>query len=453
MLVIAILIFTAMRAAEGGPAADEELPPPTVIFVVMDTVRADRTSLCGYKHPTTPTLEKLAELGASYACNSHSPATWTLPSHASFFTGRDLDDHQAGAGGGTQAMPWGNVTPLSNRWPTLAEEMSVRGYQTLLLSGNPVVTERMGLTRGFDHAVSAETYPEMQDHRLAVRLKQMLRDPALKPDQPLFVFVNVADAHAPWTGIPEGVGFLPARGPLSAEPGRQRYEAQAMDEEEAARWLSHLSDVYDFAILRADRSLFLLLDVLRSEGRLDHGYRLVITSDHGEYLGEHQMVEHGRSHLYEPVTLVPLVYLSTEGHVDLPQDAPSIVVHSLVRDGVLPRPLPPKRASTFRSGKEPRDPAPPCWYSTAALWVEESKLVANRGEVLRFDLSLDPTEERPMPADDHSAAARLLEHCRAMDRAYASRPAPNAELTAELTAQLRALGYLRDEEERSPKQP
>ena len=449
ILVSAIAIFGTMKALERGPFAPEERGSPAVIFVVMDTVRADRTSLCGYEHPTTPTLEKLVELGASYACNSHSPSTWTLPSHASFFTGLDLDEHRAGAGGGTQNMAWGSVTPLDNRWPTLAEEMSARGYQTLFLSANPVVTDRMGLTRGFDHAVSARSYAEMHDHRLAARLQRMLDNPALDPERPLFAFINISDPHAPWTAVPEGVDFLPARGALGANPGRHRYEKEEMDDEEAAAFLSHLSDVYEFAILRADRSLSLVLERLQAEGWLDDGYRLVITSDHGEYLGEHQMVEHGRPYFYEPVTRVPIVYLSTEGHVDLPQDAPSIVAHSLARDGALPEPMPPQRATAFRKASEPPSPLPPCWYSTAASWDGESKLTASRGEVVRFDLSSDPAEERPIPANDHPQAAKLLEHCRAMDQAHASRPALDEKLSAELAAQLKALGYLRDDEDTS----
>jgi hypothetical protein len=453
ILVIILAIFGAMKALERGPFAVQARPAPAVIFVVMDTVRADRTSLCGYEHPTTPTLEKLVELGASYSCNSHSPSTWTLPSHASFFTGLDLDEHRAGAGGGTQNMAWGSVTPLDDRWPTLAEEMSGRGYQTLFLSANPVVTDRMGLTRGFDHAVSARSYPEMHDHRLADRLQRMLENPALDPKQPLFAFINISDPHAPWTAVPEGVDFLPARGALGVNPGRHRYETGEMDEEEASAFLSHLSDVYEFAILRADRSLSLVLERLQAEGWLDDGYRLVITSDHGEYLGEHQMVEHGRPYFYEPVTRVPLVYLSTEGQVDLPQDVPSIVAHSLARDGALPEPMAPKRASTFRKAGQPPNPMPPCWYSTASLWVGESKLAASRGEVVRFDLSSDPAEERPIPANDHPEAAKLLEHCRAMDQAHASRPVADEELTAELTAQLKTLGYLRDDEEPPTREP
>jgi hypothetical protein len=451
-VLLTLAIVVAVRAVR-GPETEEKHPTPAVIFVVLDAVRADRTSLCGYAHPTTPTLDGLVKLGASHACNSHSPSTWTLPSHASFFTGRGLDEHQADAGGDNRLMTWGSVNPLDDRWPTLAEEMSARGYQTLLVSGNPVIRDSMGLTRGFEHAVSADSYPEMHDHRLAARLDQALKNPALDPNRPLFAFINIADAHEPWREIPSGVGFLPARDALYADPGRQRYETGAMDEEEAAQWLDHLSDVYDFGVLRADRSLRFVLERLHAEGWLDGGYRLVVTSDHGEYLGEHQMVEHGRAHFYEPVTRVPLLFLSTEGHVDLPEDVPAMVVHSLVRDGVLPERLPPKRASVFRSASEPPNPAPPCWYSATGLWLGRSKLVASRGEVLQFDLSADPLEDRPVAADDHPDAAGLLQHCRVLDHAFAARVSPNAEVTAEITAQLQALGYLREEDHPLPSSP
>lgn len=427
--------------------------PPSVLFVVMDTLRADRASLCGYELPTTPMLEELAKRGASYACNSHSPSTWTLPSHATFFTGLGPEDHQAGSGGNTKGMTWGSVTPLSTRWPTLAEEMAARGYQTVLLSGNPVVGERMGLTRGFGHSVVARSYPEMHDHRLADRLKLILQYLALDPDRPLFAFINIADPHSPWRGIPEDQAFLPARTAMMVDPGRGRYESGEMADDEAEAWLSHLSDVYDYSVLRADRSLALVLEALEAEGWLDGKYRLVITSDHGEYLGEHQMVEHGRPHFYEPVTRVPLLYLSTEGEVRLPDDVPAIVAHSLARDGLLPEPLPSGFASVFQKRRGSSSPALPCSFSSAAIWLGNSKLVARQGEVLRYDLASDPEEERPISAGDHPAAEELLEHCRALDRAHATRPVPDTELSEELSAQLKALGYLRDDEEALPPEP
>lgn len=445
--ILAIAVFLAVNKLHGVRSQ------PTVIFVVIDTLRADRASLCGYERPTTPGLEALVERGASYTCNSHSPSTWTLPSHATFFTDLDPAEHRAGIRYDSKELTWETVTPLGTRWPTLAEEMAGRGYQTLLLSGNPAVSERSGLTRGFGHAVVARTFPEMHDHRLADRLKLILRYLALDRDRPLFAFINIADPHSPWREIPAGLGFLPPRAALRPNPERRRFESGKMTVEESERWLSHLSDVYDFSVLRADRSLALVLDVLEAEGWLDGGYRLVITSDHGEYLGEHQMVEHGRRYFYEPVTRVPLLYFSDEGELTLPSDVPSSVAHSLAGDGVLPTSLPQSSASVFRRGAGSTDSTLPCSFSSTALWQGDTKLVADQGNVLRFDLASDPTEEQPVPAGDHPLAKALLEHCRALDRAHASGSQSDAELGEELSAQLKALGYLRDEEEPPPPLP
>jgi hypothetical protein len=453
LFVLASLLFVATRTIGWDPFPKKTRFAPVVIFVVMDTVRADHTSLCGYRRPTTPNLEGLVEDGASYACDSHSPSTWTLPSHATFFTGVEPNEHLAGGAGGSQKMKFGPVTPLGLNLPTLAEEMVSRGYQTLLLSGNPVVSERMGLTRGFDRVAIGRTYPAMHDHRLANRLKGLLREAWLDPSQPLFAFINIADPHSPWTAIPEGVGFLPTRSALDAQPGRRRYESGAMNDDEAAEYLSHLSDVYDFAVLRADRSLSLILEVFRSEGWLDEDYRLVITSDHGEYLGEHQMVEHGREFFYEPVTRVPFIYYSTEGRLDLPNDLPSIVAHSLARDGVLPAPLPQSFSSVFRKPVSRTDANLPCSSSRAALWEGSVKLVADNGRVTRFDLAADSEEMEPIPAEDHPAADKVLDHCRALDRAYAARPMMGAKVQDQVTAQLKALGYLGDDDEPPPPKP
>ncbi|MDP6933469.1 MAG: sulfatase-like hydrolase/transferase, partial [Myxococcota bacterium] len=71
--------------------------PPHSILIVLDTVRADRLSLCGYDRPTSPTLVSLARAGFTSTCEAYTPGTWTLPSHASFFTGVDVLTHRAHA--------------------------------------------------------------------------------------------------------------------------------------------------------------------------------------------------------------------------------------------------------------------------------------------------------------------------------------------------------------------
>ncbi len=107
--------------------ARRPLPPadsPNVLLIVMDTVRADRLSLYGYHRPTTPRLEQLAKRGIRFD-KVRATAPWTLPSHASMFTGRW--PHELG-------VEW--MTPLRGKFPTLAEYLGSRGYATAGFAAN-----------------------------------------------------------------------------------------------------------------------------------------------------------------------------------------------------------------------------------------------------------------------------------------------------------------------------
>ena len=105
------------RTRESG----RPLPPdhsPNILFIVLDTVRADRLSLYGYERPTTPNLERLSKRGIRFD-NARATAPWTLASHASMFTGHW--PHDVGA-------QW--MTPLRGNLPTLAEYVGAHGYAT-----------------------------------------------------------------------------------------------------------------------------------------------------------------------------------------------------------------------------------------------------------------------------------------------------------------------------------
>ena len=123
--------------------ASRPLPPgdsPNVLLIVLDTVRADRLSLYGYRRPTSPTLERLAKRGIRFD-EARATAPWTLPSHASMFTGRwphELD------------VDW--YTPLGTKFPTLAEYLGSRGYATAGFVANVhYCSYEFGLDRGFTH--------------------------------------------------------------------------------------------------------------------------------------------------------------------------------------------------------------------------------------------------------------------------------------------------------------
>ncbi|MGC8644047.1 MAG: sulfatase-like hydrolase/transferase, partial [Isosphaeraceae bacterium] len=107
--------------------AARPLPPPgspNVMFIVLDTVAAEHLSLHGYDRPTSPTLDSLARRGVRFD-RMQSPSSWTLPAHASFFTGRW--PHELSAG-------W--LNPLDATYTTLSEYLGSRGYATAGFVGN-----------------------------------------------------------------------------------------------------------------------------------------------------------------------------------------------------------------------------------------------------------------------------------------------------------------------------
>ncbi len=440
------LVFSsaALFAACGGQGADS----PNLIFIVLDNVRSDRLSQCGYERPTSPFLEQLCARDQSRCtCDAQAPSSWTLPTHASYFTGTEVPQHGAGkggiGGGNVRLSPGTHARPLDDVLPTLAEVLGERGYQTVSVSGNPLVSPASGLTRGFATVYQATSFGSDYGGKLLEVVTKTL--PPSRPEQPLFLFVNIADAHRPWQAIPEGAGWVPQRRRMSfpQKPGRpnrerRRYVAGELSPEETAFLIERLDDVYDFAVRRADNTLRGLLRLLREEGWIEgeRGFRVVITSDHGEHLGDHGLMGHAGPYLFEEITRVPLAVWSSTKTRELPQQISALVSYDLVLDG-QPRRRP-VRSTAFASDTWP------LWYgpeigskAAAAIWRGTDKVVSHDGRVEHFDLKADPGElDAQAPIDDESAAEidallRALESVAAGD-------APDEEML-EL---LRSLGYV-----------
>ena len=115
-----------------------KLKQPNVVLIVMDTVRADHLSCYGYHRETTPNIDAFAA-GSRLYRNTLSPSCWTLPSHASLFTGLSCSAH------GTKMLH----TTLDPRFETLAGQLDANGYQTVGLTSNGVLSPRLGFRPGF----------------------------------------------------------------------------------------------------------------------------------------------------------------------------------------------------------------------------------------------------------------------------------------------------------------
>jgi arylsulfatase A-like enzyme len=270
------------------------------VLVVFDTARWDRFGCYGYERPTTPTVDALAADGLR-AETMIANGPWTLPSHGSLFTGLYPSQH----GSQWQTGP----TLRDSSRVTLAEWLKTLGYDTWCVTNNGLISERTGLARGFDH-YAFRLDLERGWRRAARRIPKALfgGDSGGKivnrwmrrnlPDarRPLFLFVNYLECH--WAYAPprrlarrmKGPRYGPFKGlryrtRTAARVGPWEAIAQAGRDD-----LDVLSTYYDGELANADRHLDELLGILRTTGHVaDDGRALVmVTSDHGEHLGEHR---------------------------------------------------------------------------------------------------------------------------------------------------------------------
>ena len=296
-----------------------------VVFVVLDTIRADHLGACGETRPLTPVLDQLVRDGAALSCQAVAPGGWTLPSHASYFTGLEAPEHGAHTLGsppdvdvkkGERSL--GPARPLADTFPVLAESMPA-----VMVSGNPVLGETSGLARGFRRRRVARRFGRLSGPRLVKAVETMLADHVHDGD---LLFVNIADAHTPWTTIPDDHPFLPARAGLTwNQSTRDSDWFRFVAGTPAAGLEARARDLYAYGVQRADHTLGGVLAAVEAAGF--SRTRLVITSDHGEYLGEHGLMGHGH-YLHNENQQVPLLVQPgtlPEGPIN------AIAVHDLVQ--------------------------------------------------------------------------------------------------------------------------
>ena len=317
-----------------------------MLLVVLDTVRADRLSLYGYSRPMSPALDQLGRRGIRFD-EARATAPWTLPSHASMFTGRwpfELD------------VRW--ATPLRGRFPTVAEYLASHGYATAGFAANTAYCSYdTGLDRGFTHFEDygldvctpqfwrmasladlgcgqlsilglwlTRSFPAGRLHARLEPLLKWLTDPGRKnagsinrnfldwlsyrrdQDRPFFAFLNYFDAHSPYLP-PEGAGFRFGVRPRTLDDYLLLIELWITIDKSTLtpHYRDLISDCYDSCLAYLDQRLGELFDNLQRRGVLDRTV-VIVTADHGEELGEHRLFDHGES-LYRPEIRVPLLFV------------------------------------------------------------------------------------------------------------------------------------------------
>jgi arylsulfatase A-like enzyme len=314
-----LLLIAAAACAPRTP------PRRSLLLVTIDTLRSDRLGAYGNPRVLTPTLDRLATRGVSFA-NATSQIPSTLPSHASILTGRYPTAHGVHDNG---------VYLLDPSETTLAELLTAEGYETAAFVSAFVLDRRFGLDQGFarygdrmedalrrgeapafDAAANPVTqwwvgswfgaYQRRAESAVREAAEWLRTRGGAAAGRPFFLWVHLFDPHEPYDApAPLGSMYDRAYGGLIDGTGVAFAAARAAGSATAAD-IAHMRARYDAEVTYADRSLGALLDTLAAMGLAGETI-VAVTADHGEGMGEHDYYfEHG-SRLWEPLLRVPLV--------------------------------------------------------------------------------------------------------------------------------------------------
>jgi arylsulfatase A-like enzyme len=473
--------------------------PPNLLLIVFDTARADAFEPWGAVAGSTPAVADLASRGTAFPF-AVAPSNWTLPSHASMFSG--LLPGALGLTSRTRMSlgPGKNTRPLLEERAdrVLAEVLRRRGYSTRGVSANPFIAPMNGFATGFDElrgvrgvarrkpggdlrsraAWMMEAWRATGDDGAAEAEDIVARWLSEHDGRPFFWFVNLMECHSP---------YLPPR-PYNNLSGLQRLRAAR----DAHRFLTHASiyrvivgeldvpddalermrQLYASAVRQMDDWVARILDRLAATGMLDDTV-VVFTSDHGENLGENHLIGHSMS-MDDRLIHVPLVVAgpdrpAAQGIVSL-AELPKILAPLLgIEDHPWVEEIRPGGFAASQAAGEfwipVRNEAMQQWGlpEEAVLRVESPitsvtdgrfKLVRDVEGERAYDLAADRLEEKPLDLGGSMPDVPLNQMRAALDAVEAMAPAelaepdalggerPSDEEAAQLEERMRELGYL-----------
>jgi len=268
---LAIFLLIPAPACRQKPAPE---PLRNVLLITIDTLRADHLGCYGYSRAATPNIDHWSEKGTLFT-NSTASVPLTLPSHSTIMTGQYPVAHGVRDNGGFY---------LEDKWQTLAETLHGAGFRTGGFVSAFVLDRRWGIAQGFDEyfdhfelskfkLVSLDSVQRRGDETLAQALSWIDRNKSSR----FFAWVHFYDPHTPYD---------------PPEPFRSEFRGSAIS-------------LYDGEIAFADNLVGRIHDYLEKNNLLSTTL-VVLTSDHGESLGEHEESGHG-FFIYDATMHVPLM--------------------------------------------------------------------------------------------------------------------------------------------------
>lgn len=270
---------------------------PHIVLVDIDTLRADRLGCYGYSRDTSPRLDRWVEREAVLFEDTLATANWTLPSTVSILTGLAPSQHRV-----TSVR-----TSMGDGLESIAARLHATGYETYGRSDGLFVSTAYGFASGFELFDDRLREPEELD-RLGFE-PELARIRERRSERPSFTFLQTYMVHEPY--VLDRRFEDPARpyaGRFAQEnPTKLDFPADPLDEADW-RWLG---DSYDAGVRRMDAMLGRFLEQLGAAFGSDP-YLVIVTSDHGDEIGEHGSFGHGHS-LHEELLRVPLLVRFPDG--------------------------------------------------------------------------------------------------------------------------------------------
>ncbi|MBI2839085.1 MAG: sulfatase-like hydrolase/transferase [Acidobacteria bacterium] len=415
-LTLAVVLLVLTGCGGGAPK-----PVDSILLITVDSLRADHVGCYGGSSASTPAIDGMAATGTRFV-RSHANSVQTLPSHASILSGLYPSAHGVLDNSGFR-FP-GNVE-------TAATLLKAQGFATAAFVGSSTLDSRYGLTPGFDvYDDNHGDVTRVQEFQLVERRAEGVTTPFLKwvdarqPGAKWFAWIHFNDPHAPYAPV---------------EPYGSKFASRP----------------YDGEIASVDAQVGRILGHLKQRG-WSESTSVIVTSDHGEGLGDHGEPTHG-IFAYESTLRVPLI-VSGPGIAPKSVEAPVQHIDLLptmidLAGGTVPgnlkgMSLKPLLYGKAESEKEPRD------LYFEAMTASQDRRGAPLTGILRgsykyievpipelYDIDKDPGEKQNLSDKQPDVVADLKTRLSAISEAAGAAAAAGGQSPEELE-RLQSLGYV-----------
>ena len=469
VLLVGLVAGCGVQDTGGSAAATSEKgPPPNVVLIVVDTLRADRLGAFRNGVPVMPELMAFADTAWNFR-RAAVQATWTKPSVASILTGLYPETHKVQYGvekkllDGKQDM---TLDTLPSEIPAFATFMKEAGYHTVAVQTNYHLRRDLGFGQGFD------VYDMLQweDDAAKVTVHALERIEGLA--EPFFLYVHYLDPHSTYDPPePERSAFGPLpvinaqdQALLGSGYNTEYYLDKILNdlglrpERRLAQFSvgarEHIRYLYDGECRHTDSAVMRLV---RGIDAAKGDTAVIVTSDHGEEFWEHGSIGHSKT-VYEELTHVPLL-MRLPGHeakaIDTPVETIDILptVSDFLGIESLPhwqgRSLFPGAVSLRAVFAQTHTSLREAGLDLEMALLDKHKLIRDRskGKVALYDLAADPGETENLAAREPAKAEELVALLGQHAAHLAAHPLADAAagqvvVDPEAKAQLEAMGYL-----------